>query len=144
MLRDVLQNIPSSPCASYSEYKRKIFALVPPGGYWRDIPENIAKEYMKKCWKMSGGRTGNLRRMSLDEPSLAVLTTPTQKQTERCHPLEPRPFSIRENARIQSFPDEWQFCGSVSSQYRQIGNAVPVNLAWDVASEIRKGLQIIK
>lgn len=90
---------------------------------------------------MGGGRTGILRRMSMDEPSLAVLTSPTQKQTERCHPLEPRPFTVRENARIQSFPDDWHFCGGVGSQYKQVGNAVPVNLAFDIANEIRKGLE---
>ncbi|MBR1487037.1 MAG: DNA cytosine methyltransferase [Synergistaceae bacterium] len=144
VLRDILKNVPKSPCTYYSEYKRKIFELVPPGGYWRDIPENIAKEYMKSCWNMAGGRTGILRRMSFDEPSLAVLTSPTQKQTERCHPLEARPFSVRENARIQSFPDDWNFCGSVASQYRQVGNAVPVNLAKDIAIEIKKGLENIK
>ena len=141
VLRDVLQNVPESEGTQYSEYKRKIFNLVPPGGYWRDIPEEIAKEYMKSCWYMEGGRTGILRRMSMDEPSLAVLTSPTQKQTERCHPLEPRPFNIRENARIQSFPDDWQFCGGIGSQYKQVGNAVPVNLAFDIATEIRKGLE---
>ena len=140
VLSDVLENVPESPCASYSEHKRKIFELVPPGGYWRDIPEDIARGYMKSCWNMGGGRTGILRRMSLNEPSLAVLTSPSQKQTERCHPLEARPFSVRENARIQSFPDEWQFCGSTASQYRQVGNAVPVNLALDIGIEIRKGL----
>ncbi|MCD8048410.1 MAG: DNA cytosine methyltransferase [Clostridia bacterium] len=140
ILRDVLQDVPDSLGVQYSKYKRDIFALVPPGGYWRDIPENIAKAYMKSCWNMGGGRTGILRRMSMDEPSLAVLTSPTQKQTERCHPLEPRPFTVRENARIQSFPDEWTFCGSVGSQYKQVGNAVPVNLAYDIALEIKKGL----
>lgn len=141
VLRDVLQNVPESEGIQYSEYKRKIFSLVPPGGYWRDIPEEIAKEYMKSCWYMGGGRTGILRRMSMDEPSLAVLTSPTQKQTERCHPLEPRPFNVRENARIQSFPDDWKFCGGIGSQYKQVGNAVPVNLAFDIANEIRKGLE---
>jgi DNA (cytosine-5)-methyltransferase 1 len=141
VLRDVLQNVPDSEGTQYSEYKRKIFELVPPGGYWRDIPEDIAKEYMKSCWHMSGGRTGILRRLSLDEPSLAVLTSPSQKQTDRCHPLEARPFSIRENARIQSFPDEWTFCGSVGSQYKQVGNAVPVLLAYEIAKEIHKGLE---
>ena len=89
---------------------------------------------------MEGGRTGILRRMSFDEPSLAVLTSPSQKQTERCHPSEERPFTVRENARIQSFPDEWQFCGSMYSQYRQVGNAVPVNLAFEIAQEIKKSL----
>ncbi|MCD8007184.1 MAG: DNA cytosine methyltransferase [Oscillospiraceae bacterium] len=141
VLRDVLQDVPDSLGTQYSKYKRDIFALVPPGGYWRDIPEDIAKEYMKSCWYMGGGRTGILRRMSMDEPSLAVLTSPSQKQTERCHPLEPRPFTVRENARIQSFPDDWEFCGSVGSQYKQVGNAVPVNLAYDIALEIKKGLE---
>lgn len=144
VLRDVLKNVPQSLGASYSDYKRRLFELVPPGGYWRDLPEELAKPYMKSCWEMEGGRTGILRRMSLDEPSLAVLTSPTQKQTERCHPLEPRPFTVRENARIQSFPDDWQFCGSMYSQYRQVGNAVPVNLAFATANEIRKGLEALQ
>ncbi len=141
VLRDVIQNVPDSICAEYSEHKREIFKLVPPGGYWRDIPADIARDYMKSCWSMGGGRTGILRRMSMDEPSLTVLTSPSQKQTDRCHPLQPRPFSIRENARIQSFPDDWQFCGKMGSQYKQVGNAVPVNLAFDIATEIKKGLE---
>ena len=126
------------------ENKRKIFELVPPGGYWRDIDPEIAKAYMKSCWDMEGGRTGILRRMSLDEPSLTVLTSPSQKQTERCHPLEARPFTVRENARCQTFPDEWQFCGSVQSQYKQVGNAVPVNLAYEIGLEIHKSLEGVK
>lgn len=81
VLRDILNDVPPSAGTPYSEYKRKIFELVPPGGYWRDIPEEIAKEYMKSCWYMEGGRTGILRRLSLDEPSLTVLTSPSQKQT---------------------------------------------------------------
>lgn len=141
VLRDVLLDCPKSEGAAYSESKRKIFELVPPGGYWRDIPENIAKEYMKSCWYMEGGRTGILRRLSLDEPSLTVLTSPSQKQTDRCHPLEPRPFTIRENARCQSFPDDWQFCGSIGQQYKQVGNAVPVNLAYDIALKIKEALE---
>lgn len=141
VLRDILLDCPKSEGTPYSAYKRNIFELVPPGGYWRDIPERIAKEYMKSCWNMGGGRTGILRRLSLDEPSLAVLTSPSQKQTDRCHPLEARPFTVRENARCQSFPDDWQFCGSVGQQYRQVGNAVPVNLAYDIALKIKEALE---
>lgn len=140
VLFDVLQNVPKSEGTQYSQHKREIFELVPPGGYWRDIPEHIARPYMKSCWNMGGGRTGILRRMSMSEPSLTVLTSPSQKQTERCHPLHARPFTIRENARIQSFPDEWEFCGGVGQQYKQIGNAVPVLLAYEIGKEIRKGL----
>lgn len=141
VLRDILNDVPSSEGVMYSEYKKKLFELVPPGGYWRDIPSDKAKEYMKSCWNMGGGRTGILRRMSLDEPSLTVLTSPSQKQTERCHPLEARPFTIRENARCQSFPDDWEFYGSVMSQYKQVGNAVPVNLGYRIAKEIKRSLE---
>lgn len=140
VLKDVLKDVPQSECARYSSEKKAIFALVPPGGYWRDIDKDIAKKYMKKCWFMGGGKTGILRRLSLDEPGLTVLTTPQMKQTERCHPLEVRPFSIRENARIQSFPDEWEFVGTVASQYKQIGNAVPCNLAMELGKSIIRAL----
>ena len=143
VLRDVLLDCPDGPGVPYGEKKRKIFELVPAGGYWRDIDPAIAKEYMKSCWDMEGGRTGILRRMSLDEPSLTVLTSPSQKQTERCHPLEARPFTVRENARCQTFPDDWEFCGNVSAQYKQVGNAVPVNLAYDIAKEIVHSLDML-
>lgn len=142
VLKDVLEGCPQSDGVQYSDHKRKIYDLVPPGGYWRDIPQDIAKRYMKSCWNMEGGRTGILRRMSMDEPSLTVLTSPSQKQTDRCHPLESRPFTVRENARCQSFPDEWRFCGGVGSQYRQVGNAVPVNLAYEIALKVREALEV--
>lgn len=138
VLRDILLDCPKSEGASYSKEKQKIFSMVKAGGCWRDVPVEIAKPYMKSCWGMEGGRTGILRRLSLDEPSLTVLTSPSQKQTERCHPIEVRPFTIRENARCQTFPDDWQFCGSVGQQYKQIGNAVPVNLAYAVGLKIKE------
>lgn len=141
ILKDILLDCPKSVGAQYSQAKADIFNLVPAGGYWRDIPENIAKEYMKSCWFMEGGRTGILRRLSLDEPSLTVLTSPSQKQTDRCHPLEARPFTVRENARCQTFPDDWVFCGSVGQQYKQVGNAVPVNLAFAIGTKIRESLE---
>ena len=74
--------------------------------------------------------------MSWDEAGLTVLCTPAQKQTDRCHPEELRPFSVRGNARIQSFPDDWVFSGSMAEQYKQIGNAVPVNLAYNIGLSI--------
>lgn len=141
VLRDILNDVPQSEMAQYSKAKQELFKLVPPGGCWRDIDQEKAKEYMKNCWFMGGGRTGILRRLSLDEPSLTVLTSPGMKQTDRCHPSEVRPFSVRENARIQSFPDEWEFMGSVASKYRQIGNAVPCKLAYELGLEIKRSLR---
>lgn len=146
LLRDVeLEVNPNKEnCAQYSEYKKQVFSLVPAGGYWRDIDPVVAKEYMKTCWDMGGGRTGILRRIGLDEPCLTVLTSPGMKQTDRCHPVEVRPFSYRENARIQTFPDDWQFCGKLNDKYKQIGNAVPVNLAKEIGIAVSNYLKLIE
>ena len=122
-------DVPPSVGQVYPKKKKDVLDLVPPGGYWRDLPLEIQKEYMKGSFYLGGGKTGMARRISWDEPSLTLTCSPAQKQTERCHPDETRPFTIREYARIQTFPDNWQFAGSISSQYTQIGNAVPVNLA---------------
>lgn len=142
ILRDVLKDVPDSPYQPYSENKRKVMELVPAGGCWVDLPEEVAKDYMGKSYYSGGGRRGMARRISWDEPSLTLTTSPSQKQTERCHPEETRPFTVREYARIQSFPDEWKFCGGLSDQYKQIGNAVPVELARRIGLEIIKALDM--
>ena len=143
-LRDVLKDVPKSDGDKYPESKRKVLELVPPGGYWRDLPEDIAKAYMGKSYYSGGGRTGMARRLSWDEPSLTLTCSPAQKQTERCHPDETRPFTIREYARIQSFPDNWQFNCNTSNAYKQIGNAVPVNMAKAIGLSIVNILNQIK
>lgn len=124
----------------YPTRKREIMDLIPPGGYWRDLPKTIQKEYMLKSYYLGGGKTGMARRISWDEPCLTLTTSPAQKQTERCHPDKTRPFQTREYARIQTFPDDWLFEGSMNQIYKQIGNAVPVNLAFAIGKEIVKSL----
>lgn len=141
ILKDVLINVPKSPGQKYSEKKENIMKLIPEGGCWTSLPENIAKSYMKSTYYSSGGRRGIARRLSMDEPSLTLTTSPAMKQTERCHPKETRPLTIREYARIQTFPDSWKFFGGICSIYRQIGNAVPVNLAKSIGEELKKSLQ---
>jgi DNA (cytosine-5)-methyltransferase 1 len=128
-LEDILKDVPVSEGAKYPETKKKVLDLVPPGGYWRDLPDEVAKSYMGASYFSGGGRTGMARRLSWKEPSLTLTCSPAQKQTERCHPDETRPFTVREYARIQSFPDDWEFDCSTSNAYKQIGNAVPVNMA---------------
>lgn len=140
VLRDALKDVPKSEGAKYPEKKKKVFDLVPPGGYWRDLPENVAKEYLAGSYFLGGGKTGMARRISWDEPCLTLTCSPSQKQTDRCHPDETRPFTTRECARIQSFPDEWNFAGNMSNIYKQIGNAVPVELAKNVGQSIMKAL----
>ncbi|NMW63483.1 DNA (cytosine-5-)-methyltransferase [Mobiluncus mulieris] len=129
-LWDAIGDRPQSPGQTYPQRKREVLSLVPPGGYWRDLPDDIAREYLGGSYHLSGGKTGMARRLSWDEPSLTLTCSPAQKQTERCHPEETRPLNVREYARIQTFPDDWQFSGGMSAQYKQIGNAVPVNLAY--------------
>ncbi|MEB3828287.1 DNA cytosine methyltransferase [Phormidium sp. CCY1219] len=139
-LTDALKDVPPSDGVKYSPKKAAVLALVPPGGCWRDLPEEIQKSYMMKNYYLSGGKTGIARRISWDEPSLTLTTSPSQKQTERCHPEETRPFTVREYARIQSFPDDWEFIGGINSQYKQIGNAVPVNFAYHLGRGILHAL----
>lgn len=144
VLRDVLKDVPDSIGEQYPIKKKKILELVPPGGYWRDLPEEIAKSYMGKSYYSGGGRTGMARRISWDEPCLTLTCSPAQKQTERCHPEETRPFTVREYARIQSFPDQWEFTGAMGQQYKQIGNAVPVELAKAIGLSIIHTLNQMK
>ena len=122
-------DVPESIGQKYPQRKKEIMEQVPMGGYWKDLPDDLQLEYMKGSYYMGGGKTGIARRLSLDEPSLTLTCAPAMKQTERCHPTETRPLTVREYARIQTFPDDWEFCGNMTAQYKQIGNAVPVNLA---------------
>lgn len=129
-------NVPKSSGETYSKRKKEIMSLVPEGGYWKDLPIELQKEYMKKSFNLGGGKTGIARRLSWDEPSLTLTCSPSQKQTERCHPNEDRPLTIREYARIQTFPDNWVFSGSLSQIYKQIGNAVPINFSTIIGKSI--------
>jgi len=129
-------DVPVSEGQTYPEKKRRVLAMVPEGGDWRDLPINEQKKYMGGSFYLGGGKTGMARRLSMDEPSLTLTCAPAQKQTERCHPTETRPLTIREYARIQTFPDDWQFEGKLTDQYKQIGNAVPVNLAYAIGRSL--------
>lgn len=133
-------DVPVSAGATYPPSKKKVLDMVPPKGYWRDLPVETQKEYMGGSFFLGGGKTGMARRIGWDEPSLTLTCSPAQKQTERCHPDETRPFTVREYARIQTFPDDWEFAGSLAQQYKQIGNAVPVNLGCEVGYSIIKFL----
>lgn len=142
-LREALENVPDSLGQKYTEKKHSIMELIPEGGNWRDLPFELQREYMGASYYLGGGKTGMARRMSWNEPALTLTCNPAQKQTERCHPTETRPFTIREYARIQTFPDSWEFQGSMASQYKQIGNAVPPNLGFHIAKGVLVSLGLI-
>jgi DNA (cytosine-5)-methyltransferase 1 len=137
-------DVPISSGQTYPERKKAVLDLVPQGGYWRDLPDDIQREYMKGSYFLGGGKTGMARRLAWAEPSLTLTCAPAQNQTERCHPDETRPLTVREYARIQTFPDHWQFMGAMSHQYKQIGNAVPVNLAYAMGRSLVRLLNDIE
>ena len=106
------------------------------GQNWRNLPENLQKEALGKSYEAGGGKTGFLRRLAWEKPSPTLVTFPAMPATDLAHPEKDRPLSIQEYKRIQEFPDEWILCGSLSDQYRQIGNAVPISLGRAVGSLI--------
>jgi DNA (cytosine-5)-methyltransferase 1 len=133
-LRQALAGVPASEGERYSERKQLVMDAVPEGQNWRALPDSLRASYMGGAALKSGGLTSLARRLRWDEPSPTLLTKPQGKLTERCHPAETRPLTVREYARVQCFPDDWAFCGSREAQYRQIGNAVPVNLGYHLGA----------
>ena len=120
----------------------RFLPLVPPGGCWRDLPEDLQREALGGAYDadgsgLKGGRTVFLRRLSWKRPAPTLVDRPTTKASCLCHPDEDRPLSIRVYARLQSFPDDWVFEGPLSARYRLVGQATPIKLARAVAKEVR-------
>lgn len=113
----------------FSPRKKSYLAMVPEGGNWRALPEEVARESMGRAFVAKGGRSGWWRRLSWDLPCPTIVTMPNHASTSMCHPTEVRALSVGECARIQGFPDGWTFEGTVQEQMTQVGNAVPVRLA---------------
>jgi DNA (cytosine-5)-methyltransferase 1 len=120
----------------YSPSRAEVFRLIPAGGNWRYIRDNpqlfppgLLEEVMGGALHSSGGRVGFWRRLTYDEPSPTLTTSPVQLATGLCHPEETRPLSVQEYKLIQDFPPDYSLAGSTASKYRQAGNAVPVGLA---------------
>lgn len=127
----------------FSPRKKKYLSLIPSGGNWRCLPEEIARESMGGAFLAKGGRSGWWRRLSMDLPSPTIVTMPNHASTSLCHPTEVRALSVRECARIQGFPDHWVFRGKTTEQYAQIGNAVPVRLGEVAADALATALEKI-
>jgi len=142
-LRDAIWDLndPEPEFISYSENRLKFLRLLKAGQNWRYLPKDLLKEAMGGAYESGGGKVGFYRRLSFDKPSPTVTTSPFQKATDMCHPLDLRPLSVRECARIQTFPDDWIFDGSISSKYKQIGNAVPVLLGKAIGDYIYSIIQ---
>ena len=130
ILRDAIGDIEENPgqYTRFSQERIKLLNLVPEGGNWRNLPSNLIRDAMGGAYESGGGKVGFYRRLSYEQPSPTLVTSPVQKASMLCHPRQTRPLSVREYARIQQFEDSWIFKGTLSSIYKQIGNAVPVGL----------------
>ncbi|NEO33890.1 MAG: DNA cytosine methyltransferase [Symploca sp. SIO3C6] len=139
-LKDALSGLTDSQTeyVPYSEKRLQYLRLLQAGQNWRNLPDELKAEAMGGAYQSGGGKVGFYRRLSWDKPSPTVTTSPHQKATDMCHPELLRPLSVRECSRIQTFPDDWDFHGSVTSKYRQIGNAVPVTLARAIGKQISR------
>jgi DNA (cytosine-5)-methyltransferase 1 len=107
----------------------ELLRMVPEGGNWHNLPDDIVQIAMGGAFKSIGGKVGFYRRLSYSQPCPTIVTSPIQKASMLCHPKKDRPLSLKEYVRPQQFPDGWKFYGSLAGKYRQIGNAVPTGLA---------------
>lgn len=137
-IADVFNDINPSDneVAILSDERMEYLRQIPEGGNWRDLPADQIKGAMGGAYTSGGGKAGFYRRLSFNQPSPTVVTSPIQKATMMCHPTEDRPLSVRECARIQQFPDDWIFTGTTVAKYRQIGNAVPIGLGEAIGKAI--------
>jgi DNA (cytosine-5)-methyltransferase 1 len=143
-LRAALRRLDEDACGlgglTFSPRMLEVLDHVPPGADWRTLPDELKAVAMGKALEDRGGKTGFWRRLSWDEPSPSVLRRPDHKGTCLCHPGETRPLTVRECARLQGFPDWWQFQGSIRTRYRQVGDAVPVKLAVALGARLMEHL----
>lgn len=112
---------------------------IPQGGSWRDIPFDLLPAGMKKAKRSD--HTKRYGRPRPDQLSCTILTKCDIHWGAYIHPFQNRPLTVREAARLQSFPDSFEFFGSVTDQFVQVGNAVPPLLGKAIAVEVRKALR---
>lgn len=128
----------------FSPRKKRLLSKIPAGGNWRDLPRSKQEAAIGAAFHSWGGRSGFLRRLSWDKPCPSLVTTPNGNATCLCHPKATRPLSLEEYARIQGFPTDWKFDGSIDQQYRQIGNAVPIGLSKAIGKSLYAALSLPK
>ena len=144
--KEAVEGLPSESkdYVNFSERRLKYYRMLGPGENWRNLPQELQKEAMGNSYFLGGGKTGFYRRLAWDKPSPTIVTNPAMPATDLCHPIEDRPLSLQEYCKIQEFPEDWIFSGSLTEKYKQVGNAVPVSLGAAIGQAIinhRKGIK---
>lgn len=169
-LREALRDVPKSEYFHFKKTDKEVMKMIREGQCWKALPTDIAFSHMqskyrgicldcnnnfigfKQCpncksyrIKNGYGVTSYLRRLSWDKPSPTICAVPTNKTHGLlAHPSEERCLSIRECARLQGFPDDYQFVGNIFEQQRQIGNAVSVSKAKAIGSALLQALSSVQ
>lgn len=129
---------------SLSELDTTMVRAVPEGGNWRDLPTTIdsarVRQIRQGAARGDGSRSTYYGRLRWDRPSYTV-STYFNRPGNGCfiHPSADRLITIREAARLQSFPDAYRFCGKGRARYLQVGNAVPPLLAYHLGKMLTPG-----
>ena len=129
---------------SLSGLDAKMIGTIPEGGNWRNLPESIdsarVRQIRRSAARGEGSRSTYYGRLQWDRPSYTV-STYFNRPGNGCfiHPLANRLITIREAARLQSFPDSYRFCGRGRARYLQVGNAVPPLLAYHLGCMLTRG-----
>lgn len=126
-LRENSVCITSHWCSRLSKINKERLRHIPVGGSWRDIPYELLPKGLQRAKRSD--HTKRYGRLDPNALCSTVLTKCDPHWGSFFHPSQPRTISVREAARIQSFPDRYQFTGSMTEQYEQVGNAVPPLLA---------------
>jgi DNA (cytosine-5)-methyltransferase 1 len=113
----------------------KRYSKIPPGGNWKNIPPELMQNYKN----INNCHSGIYHRLTWDKPSIVISN---YRKNMLIHPDQNRGLSVREAARIQSFPDKYIFYGPLESQQQQVANAVPPLLAEKIGYNIIKKLEI--
>lgn len=139
-LRDALAGLPPEPCdyVRFPEKRLRFYRMLSEGQNWRSLPRELQQEALGNSFFAGGGKTGFLRRLSWSKPAPTLVTHPAMPATDLAHPEEDRPLSIQEYRRIQEFPDSLTLAGSLTDQYRQVGNAVPTSLGQAIGRTLLK------
>ena len=138
LLRENSTRITSHWCSQLSKINKERLKYIPIGGSWRDIPFDLLPAGLQRARRSD--HTKRYGRLDPNELCSTVMTKCDPHWGSFFHPNQERTISVREAARIQSFPDIYRFTGNMTEQYEQVGNAVPPLLAKAVGNCIQEML----